>query len=177
MYDQLSFHNQTPTHRMWQGSNQDHDPKMQNYYSISVPKLSIMIIYNSTWSFLIQWIWFNMIVRWQSDLLKSKESVIPVCSKPYPMSKRKVQKGVEIKVLQNFAFGSGPACCVKSVLQTKIYKTRAWCKTIETTLFYIKRLHQPLEMVFIRSKTIAYGHWNYQSSLKQTNLPGTRSWP
>ena len=45
-----------------------------------------------------------MIVRWQSDLVKTKESVLPVCSKLYYTNKRKVQKGEEIEVLQNCSF-------------------------------------------------------------------------
>jgi len=68
----------------------------------TVPQLSIMIIYNSTLSILIQWI-RAMIVNWQSDLVITKESLLSVCDKPYNMNKRKVQKGEEIKVLQNCA--------------------------------------------------------------------------
>jgi len=66
----------------------------------TVPQLSVMIIYNSTWSVLIQWIRV-MIVRWQNDLVK--EIVPPVCDKPYHINKSKVQKGEEIEVLQNCA--------------------------------------------------------------------------
>ena len=63
-------------------------------------QLSIMIIYNSTWSILIQWI-MDMIVRWHSGLVNTKESALPVCDKPYHTNKRKVQKGEEIEVLRN----------------------------------------------------------------------------
>jgi len=39
----------------------------------------------------------------QSDLVNTKESVVPVCDKPYHMKKRNTQKEEEIKVLQNYA--------------------------------------------------------------------------
>jgi len=60
----------------------------------------IVIIYNST--ILVQWIRV-MIVRWQSDLVNTKESVLPVCDKPYQTNKRKIQKREEIEVLQSYA--------------------------------------------------------------------------
>jgi len=46
-----------------------------------------------------------MIVRWQSDLhvVNTKESLLPVCDKPYLTTKRKVQQGEEIEVLWNCA--------------------------------------------------------------------------
>ena len=44
-----------------------------------------------------------MTVRWKSDLVNTKESVLPVCDIPYQMNKGKVQKGEEIKVLRNCA--------------------------------------------------------------------------
>jgi len=44
-----------------------------------------------------------MIVGWQSDLVNTKESVLPVCDKPFYMNKRKVQKGDEIEALRNCA--------------------------------------------------------------------------
>ena len=59
--------------------------------------------YNSTWSNLIQWIGV-MIVRWQSDSVNTKESVLPVCDKSYHTNKRILQKGEEIEVLRNNAF-------------------------------------------------------------------------
>jgi len=62
-------------------------------------QLSIMIIYNSTRSILIQWIR----VMWQSDLVITKESVLPVCDEPYHTNKRKVQKVEELKVVWDFA--------------------------------------------------------------------------
>jgi len=83
---------------------------------------SILIIYNSTWSILIQWIRV-IIVRWQSYLVKTKESVLPVYDKPHHTNKRKVQKWEEIKVLQNCALHT----------QTRLelfYRTgdgRVWC--------------------------------------------------
>ena len=64
-------------------------------------QLSIMIIYNSTWSILIHWIRV-MIVRWQSDLVNTKESVLPVRNKPYYTNKRKVQKWEEIEVVRSY---------------------------------------------------------------------------
>jgi len=45
-----------------------------------------------------------MIVRWQVDLVNTKESVLTVCYKPYPTNKRKVHTGDEIEVLRNSAF-------------------------------------------------------------------------
>ena len=66
------------------------------------PQLSIMIIYNSTWSILIQWIRV-MIFRWQSDIVKTKESTLSGCDKPYHTNKRKVQKRDKIEVLMNCA--------------------------------------------------------------------------
>jgi len=42
-------------------------------------------------------------VRSQSDQVNTKESILPVCDKPYHTNKRKVQKGEEIEVLRNCA--------------------------------------------------------------------------
>jgi len=39
-----------------------------------------------------------MIVRWHSDVVRTQESVIPVCDKPYPKDKRKVQKADVLSV-------------------------------------------------------------------------------
>jgi len=50
-----------------------------------------MIIYNSEWSIIIQWIRVK-IVRWQSDLENTKESI------------QKRTEREEIKVLRNFTF-------------------------------------------------------------------------
>jgi len=61
-----------------------------------------MIIYNSTWSILTQWIRV-MIVRWQSDLVNTKESERPDCDKPYHSNKSKVQKGEEIVKFSSYA--------------------------------------------------------------------------
>jgi len=59
----------------------------------------VLIIYYSTWYIVIQLITV-VIVRWQSDLVntkkKYKESLLPVCDKPYPTNKRNVQKGGDI---------------------------------------------------------------------------------
>ena len=66
----------------------------------TVPQLSIIIIYNSKWSILIQWTRV-MIVRRQSDLEKQKESILSVADKPYTLNKREVQKGEDIQVLRN----------------------------------------------------------------------------
>jgi len=68
--------------------------------TVTVNSSSILDFYNSTWSILIQWIRF-MIVWWQSDLVITKEGILPVCDKPYHMNKRKVQKEEESAVLQN----------------------------------------------------------------------------
>ena len=48
----------------------------------------------------IQWI-MVMIIRWQSDLVNSEESIRP--DKPYHTNKVILQKGEEIKNLQNYA--------------------------------------------------------------------------
>jgi len=64
---------------------------------------SIMIIYDSTWSILIQWIRV-MIVGWHSDQVNTKESILPFCDKPYHTNKRRVQIGEGIEALQNCAF-------------------------------------------------------------------------
>ena len=66
-----------------------------------IPKLSILFIYNSTWSILIQWIQ-SMTVMWQYDLGNTK-SIFPVCDKPYHTNIRNIQKGEEIEVLRNSA--------------------------------------------------------------------------
>jgi len=69
------------------------------YFQGNVPQLSIMIIYNSKWSILIQW--FNvMIVSWQCDLVNTTENVFPVCDKPYHTNKWNVQNRKEIAVLR-----------------------------------------------------------------------------
>jgi len=48
-----------------------------------------------------------MIVRWQSDLVNTKESILPVWDQPYHANKRNIQKGEEIEVLRNCAFDLG----------------------------------------------------------------------
>ena len=50
-----------------------------------------MIIFNRTWSCLIQWI-----VRWQSDLVNRKESRLPVCDQPHHLNNGKQRKGGEV---------------------------------------------------------------------------------
>jgi len=57
----------------------------------AVPQLAIMIIYNSSWSILIQEIRV-MIVRWQSDLVKQNKAIFLYENN----NKRKVQKRNEI---------------------------------------------------------------------------------
>ena len=47
-----------------------------------------------------------MIFKLQSDLVQ-KESVLPVCDRPYHTNKRKVQKGEKIELLRNCAL---PRC-------------------------------------------------------------------
>jgi len=58
---------------------------------MTVPQLSIMIIYNSTWSILSQWI---------RDILSG---VLPVCDKPYHMNNGFQQMWVVIQNLWNHA--------------------------------------------------------------------------
>ena len=64
-------------------------------YQWIVPQLPFLIIYNNTWSILIQLIRV-MIFSWQSDLINTKESVFSVCDKPYHTNKRIVGKEEEI---------------------------------------------------------------------------------
>ena len=63
-----------------------------------VSKLAIMIFYNMTWSISIQW-FRNMIIRWQSDPVNTKESTHSVCDHT---NRRTVQKGEDIKELSIF---------------------------------------------------------------------------
>jgi len=61
-----------------------------------------MIIYNSTWSILIQWI--RDILSGsicQSDLVYTIESVLPVCDKPYHMNNGFQQMWADIKNVWN----------------------------------------------------------------------------
>jgi len=41
-------------------------------------------------------------VRWQSDIVNTTESELPVCDKPYHTSKGKLQKREKIEVLWNY---------------------------------------------------------------------------
>ena len=56
------------------------------------PKLSVMSIYKSTWPILIQWLRV-MLVRWQSDLVNTKESVRPVCDNLITRTKESYRMG------------------------------------------------------------------------------------
>jgi len=40
----------------------------------------------------------------ETDIVNTKEIILPICDKQYHMNKRKVKKGKKIKVLQNYAF-------------------------------------------------------------------------
>ena len=51
----------------------------------TVPQLSIMVIYNSTWSILIQWI-RDIVSGDNMTLVYTIETVLSVCDKPYPMN-------------------------------------------------------------------------------------------
>ena len=62
-------------------------PRLYCIYLWTVRQLSIMIIYNGSWSKLFQWISLY-IVRWQTDLVNTKESLLPVCDKPYHKFKK-----------------------------------------------------------------------------------------
>ena len=39
----------------------------------------------------------GFIIRWQSDLVTTKQNVLPVCDKPYHTNKEILQKGEEIE--------------------------------------------------------------------------------
>jgi len=65
--------------------------------------IEIFIIYNTIWSKFVQWFCVR-IVRWQSNLVNTKESIFPVCDDSYHRNKKKVQKGKVIDVLRNCAF-------------------------------------------------------------------------
>jgi len=67
----------------------------------TVSQLSIMIIYNSIWSILIQWIRV-MIVRWQSDLLNTKEIAVPDSDQPYHKIKENIPHWEELENLWNY---------------------------------------------------------------------------
>ena len=68
-----------------------------------------MIIYNSAWLNLIQWI--RVILS--RDLVNTKESVLPVFNKPYHTNKRILQKWEEVENLQNYALSDGlSAACL-----------------------------------------------------------------
>ena len=71
----------------------------------TVPQLASMIIYNSKRPILIQWIRV-MNGMWQSDLVDTKERVLPVFDKHYHTNKRKVKTGEEIEFLRNWALPS-----------------------------------------------------------------------
>jgi len=45
-----------------------------------------------------------LIIRWQSDLVYTKESILPVCDKPYHTNKNTAQNDEEIESLRNYAF-------------------------------------------------------------------------
>ena len=47
-----------------------------------------------------------MMVRWKSDLVNTKESILLACDKPYHTNKRMVQKGEEIEVWRNRALSA-----------------------------------------------------------------------
>ena len=82
------------------------DGKESNTYDQwKVPQLSIMVIYNSTWSILIKWI-TGYIIKWQSDLANTKESVLPVCDKLYHTNNGIQQKWEVIKILRNYALSN-----------------------------------------------------------------------
>ena len=61
-----------------------------------VPQKSILISYNSTWSILIQR-FRVMIVRWQSDLVYTKESILSACDQPYHTNKRQYRETSRLK--------------------------------------------------------------------------------
>jgi len=42
-------------------------------------------------------------VRWQSDLVNTIESELPVCDKPYYTNKGILEKGEEIEYVRNYA--------------------------------------------------------------------------
>jgi len=47
---------------------------------------------------------YDYIVRWQSDLENTKESILPVCDKPYHKIKENVPLGEELEILWNYPF-------------------------------------------------------------------------
>jgi len=62
----------------------------------TVPQLSVIIIYNSTWSVVSNGLGY-VFLRSQSDLVNTKEIALPV-PKPYLTNKIKIQKGEEIEI-------------------------------------------------------------------------------
>jgi len=67
------------------------------------PLMSILIIYNSTWSILIQWI--RVILSGDNLTLQIQKSVLAVCDKPYHTNKENTESR-DIKDLQNYAMSN-----------------------------------------------------------------------
>ena len=86
---------------------------------------SVMIIFNSSWSILIQWI-----VRWQSDLVNTKK-LLPVCNKPNHINKGKLQKAEGIEVLRIYAY------CTWILYQFKVFWITGTVITNKATFHFI----------------------------------------
>jgi len=56
------------------------------------------------------------IVGWQSDLVNTKESIIPVCDKPYHTNKIILQKWEAIEKLRNYALKNIGTDCIVTLL-------------------------------------------------------------
>jgi len=80
-----------------------------NHLQWTVPQLPILIIYNSTWSILIQWI-RGILSADNYDLVYTIEIVLPVCNKPYHMNNGFQHMWAEIKILWNHALDKVTRC-------------------------------------------------------------------
>jgi len=59
-----------------------------------------MIIYNSVYMINFNSMNKGYIVGWQSDLVNTKESVLPVCDKPYQTDNELQQNGRRLKIAE-----------------------------------------------------------------------------
>ena len=63
----------------------------------------------------------DYIVSWQSDLENTKESILPVCDKPYHKIKENMRLGEEIERLWNYPLGTKPKIMNRKMCDIYIY--------------------------------------------------------
>ena len=76
-----------------------HCQGMSSHSNGSVPQLSIMIIYNSTWSILVSWI-SDILSGDKVDLVNTKESLLSVYDKTYHTNKGILQKWRKLSICE-----------------------------------------------------------------------------